>query len=315
MIMKSKTVMKIRHGIEYFVAYLVMVSLQHTKLETAIKAAERLGDFVFFVLKTRRKVVFDNLSIAFPDMSYEEKYRIARRSYRNFAKMIFEYCRFPVLTKEDVLSVVSVEGEKEIDKALKAGKGGVMVAGHFGNWELMGAALALKGYPVCFLVGEQHNKYVDNKMNEFRELMGIKIIHRGVAVRGVLKALRQNQFVALLSDQDAGKDGIFVDFFGRQSSTHQGAAVFALKTGAPIITGVPVRVGKFRHHVICGVIKTDQYSGVTDENVKALTQAYTTFLEEQIKKYPDHWFWMHRRWKSRPEPKQDNSAGAGYDGE
>ncbi len=306
MIMKSKIVMKIRHRIEYIVLYVIMVSIQHATLKSAIRAAERLGDFVFFVLRTRRKVVYDNLTLAFPEKSEEEKLKIARRAYRNFAKMIFEYCRFPVLTREDVLSVVTIEGEGEIKKALDGGKGAVMVAGHFGNWELMGAALALKGYPVCFLVGEQHNRLVDNRMNEFREMMGIKIIHRGVAVRGVLKALRDNMFVALLSDQDAGKDGVFVDFFGRQSSTHQGAAVFALKTGAPIITGVPIRYNGYKHRVVMGVIRTDQYSGVTDENVKELTQAYTSFLEQQIRNHPDHWFWMHKRWKSHPLQEDEN---------
>jgi len=300
MIMKSKRVMKIRHRIEYIVLYVIMVLLQHTTLKSAIRAAERLGDFVFFVLKTRRKVVYDNLTLAFPEKSEEEKFKIARRAYRNFAMMIFEYCRFPVLTREDVLSLVSIEGGEKIEEALEHGRGAVMVAGHFGNWELMGAALSLKGYPICFLVGEQHNKLVDNRMNEFREMMGIKIIHRGVAVRGVLKALRENMFVALLSDQDAGKDGVFVNFFGKLSSTHQGAAVFALKTKSPIITGVPIRYDGYKHHVVCGIIKTDQYNGVTDENVKKLTQAYTSFLEEQIRKYPDHWFWMHKRWKSHP---------------
>jgi len=311
--MRSKPVMKIRHGIEYGVMYIVMKAVQHTALPTIMCVADRLGDFVFFVLKTRRHVVLRNLSVAFPHMEYTEKLRIARRAYRNFAAMVLEYCRFPVLTKDDVLSMVSIEGEESVKAALAAGKGGVMVAGHYGNWELMGAALALKGYPVCFLVGEQHNRLVDDKMNAFRELMGISIIHRGVAVRGVLKALRQNMFVALLSDQDAGKDGVFVDFFGRPSSTHQGAAVFALKTGSPIITGVPVRHGRFKHRVHVGVIATDQYKGVTDENVKALTQAYTAFLEDQIRKHPDHWFWMHKRWKSCPDAEQSSVSSTIYD--
>jgi KDO2-lipid IV(A) lauroyltransferase len=271
-----KTMKRVRHRIEYGI------------LVSAV-----------FVLN-RRKVALDNLRSAFPEKTEAERAVICGRAYRNFAKMVFEYSRFPVLKKEDVLSLCSVEHRERIDDLLSEGRGAVLVAGHFGNWELMGAALAMMGYPVSFLVGEQHNRLVDDMMNRNRERMGIGIIHMGVAVRGVIRALRSNGFVALLSDQDAGREGVFVDFFGRPSSTHQGPAVFALKMGSPILFGSAVRLDGGRMRMEMDVLHFDDLKEVTPENIRTVTQAYTRLLEKAVREHPDHWFWMHRRWKTEP---------------
>jgi len=149
-------------------------------------------------------------------------------------------------------------------------------------------------------VGQQHNRLVDNRMNEFRLQAGINIIHMGVALRGVIKALRSNEIVALLADQDAGPEGVFVNFFGRPSSTHQGPAVFILRTGSPLIFASTVRQPDDTQRVSLKLLTFDHLDGVTLENIKEVTQAYTLLLEEEIRNHPDHWFWMHRRWKSVP---------------
>jgi len=298
--MSTEILKKTRHYIEYFFLLGFVLLTWMFSLKGILLLGDLLGWFAFSVLGIRRKVVLDNLSHAFPEKSEKELLAIARKSYQNFAKMTLEYMRFPRMTGEDVLSLCRLEGKEKLELALKRGKGAVLVGGHFGNWELMGAALVQLGYPVSFLVGEQHNKLVDNMMNHNRILMGVKIIHMGMAVRGVLKALRNNGFVALLSDQDAGRDGVFVNFFGRLASTPQGPAVFVLKTGAPIIFGSAVRLPGGRHRIICELLSFDHLRGVTPENIREVTQSYTSLLEQAIRAHPDHWFWMHRRWKSRP---------------
>jgi KDO2-lipid IV(A) lauroyltransferase len=291
---------RIRHRIEYGILVSAVFLLNRLPLKAVLAFADALGWTAFRILRIRRKVTLDNLRIAFPEKTEAERIAIGGRSYRNFAKMIFEYSRFPVLKKEDVLSLCTVEDREKIDRVLAGGKGAVLVAGHFGNWELMGAALAMMGYPVSFLVGEQHNKLVDDMMNRNRERMGISVIHMGVAVRGVIKALRGNGFVALLSDQDAGREGVFVDFFGKPSSTHQGPAVFALKMGSPVLFGSAVRLSGGRMHMESEVLRFDDLKEVTPENIRTVTQAYTRLLEQAIRRHPDHWFWMHRRWKTKP---------------
>lgn len=244
----------------------------------------------------------ENLRRAFPDAAQKNLEKIALRAYQHFSKMMFEYSRFPIMKKEEILSLCQIEGEEHLQWALQHGKGALFVAGHFGNWELMGAYLAQKGYPIAFLVGKQKNQWVDNLMNEYRKRMGIEIIPMGISMRRVIRTLWDNGWVALLADQDAGKDGIFVDFFNTKVSNHQGPAVFALRTGAPIIFGSAIRLPNGRHCFKFELVRTtEQYQGgASRENILALTQAYTTLLEKAIRKYPDHWFWMHRRWKTRP---------------
>ncbi|MCJ7812998.1 lysophospholipid acyltransferase family protein [bacterium] len=291
---------RIRHRIEYTFLLVIVLYVWMVSFKTVLLIADVLGYFVFSVLRIRRKVVMDNLMHSFPEKSKKELLGIARRTYQNFAKMIFEYIRFPLMKKEDVLSICSVEGMEHVDWALKKGKGAVIIAGHFGNWELMGAYLAQLGYQLFFLVGEQHNKMVDDMMNHYRRIMGIHIIHMGVAVRGVIKALRNNQFVALLSDQNAGQEGVFVEFLGRQASTPQGPAIFVLKTGAPILFSYPVRLPHGKQRIFCERLCFDHLHGISPENIREVTQAYTRLLEKAIRAHPDHWFWMHRRWKSHP---------------
>lgn len=298
--MSSKLLKIIRHRVEYHVLMGFILFIWLIPLEAVHVISDLLGQFVWSVLRVRRKVVLSNLRLAFPDKTQQELKQIALRAYQNFAKMVFEYSRFPLLKKETVFSDWEVDGIEHIEWALKRGKGAVLVAGHFGNWEYMGAYLAQLGYPVSFLVGKQHNKLVDNMMNRNREIMGIRIIHMGIAVRGVIKTLRNNGFVALLSDQDARRQGIFVQFFGKPASTHQGPAIFALKTEAPIIFGSAVRLPRGRHKVIVERLCFDHLDGITPENIREVTQAYTNLLENKIREYPDHWFWMHRRWKTKP---------------
>jgi Kdo2-lipid IVA lauroyltransferase/acyltransferase len=291
---------QVRHWFEYRILVSAVFVLNRLPLGAVLAFADALGWTAFAIVRIRRRVALDNLRIAFPEKTEAERAAIGLKSYQNFAKMVFEYSRFPVLKKEDVLSLCTVYGGEDIDRVLAGGKGAVMVAGHFGNWELMGAALALMGYPMHFLVGEQHNKRVDDMMNRNRERMGVGIIHMGVAVRGVIKALRGNGFVALLSDQDARKEGMFVDFFGRPSSTHQGPAVFALKMGSPVVFGSAVRLDGGRMRIELEVLRFDDLKEVNPENIRTVTQAYTHLLEQAIRRHPDHWFWMHRRWKTKP---------------
>ncbi|MDZ7379941.1 MAG: lysophospholipid acyltransferase family protein, partial [candidate division KSB1 bacterium] len=143
-------------------------------------------------------------------------------------------------------------------------------------------------------------KLIDDLMNRYRQRMGITIIHMGVAVRGVIKALREGKMVALLSDQDAGKNGVFVNYLGHPASTPRGPAVFSLKTGAPIIFGSAVREDHAYHRIYFDLATPGEVGELSEENVRRITQAYTSILERYVRQYPDHWFWMHRRWKTRP---------------
>lgn len=268
-------------------------------------AARELGAFLgavaFSPLGIRRRVVLGHLERVFgPELSEAEIRRIAAESYRNFGRMSFEYARFPRLTEAAVRSTITLEGREHLDAALEQGRGAILVAGHFGNWELF-ATLATMGYPVTFLVGEQHNSLVDGLMNRLRARFGVEIVPMRGSLTGVFRALKRNRIVAMLSDQDAGPRGIFVEFLGLPASTPYGPGRFAAKTGSPLLPGMVVREERGRHRIIiCPPVEVPPGDADDTEQARALTQGYTSVLEKFVRRYPDQYFWMHRRWKTRP---------------
>jgi KDO2-lipid IV(A) lauroyltransferase len=290
---------KMKHKFEYGVTYLSGAFLRILPYRWALSFGSFLGFLSFDVFRVRRKVTLINLKNSLGDQkNIKELKKIGRRAYKNIGKSMVEYSLFPSLNKKKISKLVEFEGAENFDEALKREKGAILVAGHFGSWELMGAAVCQRGYPVDFLVGEQHNTLVDNLMNDYRKSMGIGIIKMGAAAKGVIKALKNNRFVAMLSDQDAGNDGTVVDFFGRPASTPKGPAAFALKMNAPIILGFIIRGNKKKQKIIIEKPIFIEKSGNKEDDIRKLTQAYTSVLERYIRRYPDHWFWPHRRWKS-----------------
>jgi KDO2-lipid IV(A) lauroyltransferase len=287
------------HKFEYGVTYLSGAFLRILPYRLAISFGSFLGFLSFDVFRVRRNVTLINLKNSLGDQkNIKELRKIGRRAYKNIGKSMVEYSLFPSLSKKKILTMVEFEGAENFDEALKRGKGAIVVAGHFGSWELMGAATRQRGYPVDFLVGEQHNILVDDLMNDYRKSMGIGIIKMGAAAKGIIKALKNNRFVAMLSDQDAGNDGTVVDFFDRPASTPKGPAAFALKMNAPIILGFIIRGNKKKQKIIIEKPIFIEKSGNKEDDIRKLTQAYTSVLEHYIRRYPDHWFWPHRRWKS-----------------
>ena len=293
------TTPKTKHKVEYWITYLLGKIFRILPYRVALSFGSFLGFLAFDVFRIRRKVTLINLKNSLGDQkNVNELKKIGRDAYRNIGRSLVEYSLFPSLNKERISRMVEFEGAENFDEALRGGRGAIVVAGHFGSWELMGAATCQKGYPVDFLVGEQHNILVDNLMNDYRKYMGIGIIKMGAAAKGVIKALKNNRFVAMLSDQDAGNDGTVVDFFNRPASTPKGPAAFALKTNAPIIMGFIIRKNNRRQKIIIEKPLFIEKSKNKEDDIRNLTQAYTTVLEEYVRRYPDHWFWPHRRWKS-----------------
>jgi KDO2-lipid IV(A) lauroyltransferase len=290
---------KIKHKFEYGITYLLGALLRILPYRLALSFGSFLGFLSFDLFRVRRKVSLINLKNSLGDQKdIKELRKIGRRAYKNIGKSLVEYSLFPSLNKKKISKLVEFEGAENFDEALKRGKGAIVVAGHFGSWELMGAATCQRGYPVDFLVGEQHNVLVDDLMNDYRKSMGIGIIKMGAAAKGVIKALKNNRFVAMLSDQDAGNDGTVVNFFNRPASTPKGPAAFALKMNAPIILGFIVRGNKKKQKIVIEKPIFIEKSENKEDDIRKLTQAYTSILEHYIRKYPDHWFWPHRRWKS-----------------
>jgi len=289
-----------QHRLEYAAVRALQTAICAMPASVARETGAFLGSAAYG-LGIRKKVVHAQLRQVFgPGLPDPEIERIARESYRNFGRMTFEYGRFPRLDRGAVELLITVRGGEHLRAALDDGKGALLVAGHFGNWELA-ATLATFGYPLTILVGEQHNSLVDGLMNRLREQFGVRLVPMTGNLMGVFRALRDNRIVAMLSDQDAGKNGIFVDFLGRQASTPYGPGRLAARTGAPLLPGMAVRQEEGRHDlVICPPVEPPPAGASPEEEARFYTQGYTDVFARFIREHPEHYFWMHRRWKTRP---------------
>lgn len=288
----------ISHYIQYLFLRALGLILVLLPKRTALWLGTSLGTLAFR-LGLRRRVALDNIDLSLASNSQANNRAIVRRLYQNLGANLAELLRFETMTCEQVKQMVTLEGVEHLDRALQEGKGAILVSAHFGNWEMFGAALACYGYPFSVVVYPQHNRPVDRMLNRLRASKGIEVIYKREAAREVLSALRRNRFVTMLSDQDAGPEGLMVNFLGRPASVTRGPAVFALKTGAPVITGVIVRQEGGGHR---GYIDRPLYPDLDrnrDSEMIRLTETFTRRLEGYVLRHPDHWYWVHRRWKTR----------------
>jgi len=267
--------------------------------KAALTFGAALGEMAF-AMGVRRKVALDNLIRAFPKNNDLQNRQIAVSLYQNLGKNLAELLRFKNTSCQVIKDKVELRNTEFFDQVVKNGRGGILVSGHFGNWEVHAAAIANNGYHFSVVVYPQHNKYVDEMINSLRRAKNVNIIFKKDATREVLTSLRQNHFVAMLSDQDAGRDGVFVDFLGQKASTTKGPAVFALKTGAALITGAIVRQQGGRH---IGYLNPPFYADPNNDKqaeILRLTGLFTFQLEQFVISHPDHWYWVHKRWKTKP---------------
>lgn len=268
-------------------------------LKAALGLGAGLGSLVYG-LGIRRGVALGNLARVYPGQSTKWRAATAEALYRNLGRNLAELLRFPAMSRTEVLNAVEFRGLEHFERAREGGKGALLVTAHFGNWELYGAAIASAGYPLSMVVYPQHNRRVDEQLNRLRRGKGSEIIYKRDAAREIFRALRQNRFVAVLIDQDAGADGLFADFLGHPASTPKGPALLAYKTGAPLIAGAIVRQAGGKHvgH-IHGVIYPNS-SSPAEKEVQRLTAELNSIISEYVLQNPDHWYWVHRRWKTRP---------------
>jgi len=265
----------------------------------ALALGRAFGRFAYFANFKRSRVAYSNMRAAF---SKEKEPSVIRRDtirlYQNFGETLVEILRIPRVNRTYVDKYVLIENRHNFDKALEKGRGIIFLTGHFGNWELLSIASALKEFPLMVLAREQKMKRLNDALNGIRESRGCKVIKKGMATREIYEHLGKNGVVGILSDQDAGKKGVFVDFFGRPTSSHRGAFVLAKKTGALIVPAFMARV-KGAYHKLMLENPIEVCAGDGSDESEAV-QKFTDVLEGKIRQYPEQWLWLHKRWKSTP---------------
>jgi KDO2-lipid IV(A) lauroyltransferase len=292
---------KIRHYLEYKLLMGIGFLIRGLPRLTMLRLGRLVGDFIYYCIPVRKTITLNHLELSFPDKSTTERKKIARGTYQNFGMNVFEHLCVPMLSKEDIRNIVKLADEDVLVQALARKRGVIIAGGHFGNWEYTSSAVAAYGYRLGVVVAQVSNTYIDKRINKHRETTGAEMIPKGASTRAVIKMLRENGVLGMLMDQDENEVGIFVDFFGRTCSTPKGPAAIAIKTGASIIFFAAIRQDDGTIKVVFEPIEIDYAAGTTEENILDITQRCTSRLEHYTRLYPDHWFWMHRRWKTRPE--------------
>lgn len=265
------------------------------------RAGSLLGFVWSWLLPIRRRLILDNLELAFPDSDARWRSRVRRACLRHFSMMGLELLWLRRMDEPWIREHVRFHNPEVLEEMLARGKGLIGVGGHFGNWEVMGAATSRLGNPVSYIVKRIHEPVLDEWVNGARMSHGVEIIYTRDAGRGVLKHFRRGRLVAFLSDQDARSKGVFVPFFGRPASTPRGAAIYALRLGVPMIFVCCTRQPDGTFLIEFEEVPVDADWTLCDEHLAALSARYTKLLEDRIRLHPEQWFWMHRRWKSRPE--------------
>lgn len=269
------------------------------KLATSFGAA--LGSLGYRPLGIRKKVVERQIAGAFPDLPKPEVDRISIESYRHLGRSTLETALLPYRGARGVLDLVeSVSGWEHMEAGLAAGKGIILAAGHFGNWELLGSYVAARGVPIDAIVRTMANPDFDRYLNATREAVGMTVVYDRDAVRRTPRSLREGRVVAFVADQGVlGLASTFVPFFGRPAKTPRGAAVFALRFNAPVVFAVAVRKPNGLYHISIEPVEITQ-TGDRDADVDGIVAKYTGILESWVRRYPEQYFWHHRRWRRQP---------------
>lgn len=271
----------------------------------AMSLGTTIGKLLYRILKKRRQIAQNNLQIAFGnDLDEERRIEICKASFINLSKTIIEFMRFTKLNPDNIWDQVSVEGREHLDAALEKGKGLIVFLTHFGNWEMLslvwGVLIPNSATAIAFPL---KNKLLNNYICRTREHLSLKLIPRENAIRATLRALKNNEAVGFFADQNAGDQGVFIDFFGKLASTSRAPVTIALKTGTPILFTLNMRKQNDQHHVYISPPMYLEPSGDIETDVKVYTTQLVKELEKYIQKYPDQWLWLHNRWKT--EPKDD----------
>lgn len=243
-----------------------------------------------------RAVGMKNLSLAMPELGEERHSQLVDGCFASLARLIGTLAHFPSIDASNVRDWIDYEGFEHFVEAKRRGKGVLFATGHLGNWELSAFAHALMAEPMSFVVRPLDNPRLDAMAVRYRTLSGNRLLGRNDFARPLLAALKNNEAVGILADQNvAAAEGVFVDFFGIKACVDAGLARLAAHTGAAVIPGFAVWRGDLRRFVL------KFYPPVAiSGDPQADTQAIQTAIERAIREYPDQWLWIHRRWKTRP---------------
>jgi KDO2-lipid IV(A) lauroyltransferase len=295
---------KFRHRVEYAAVSAVVGLVRLLPMRAVLATGSLLGRAFHAFDAGHRRLAVQNLQHAFPLRTRRECQQVARQMFEHFGRLLMVLLKFSTLTREQMLACVEFEGEDHVRAAHAHGRGVLLFTGHFGFWEINALVHALALQPIAVLARPLDNPLLHDLLERVRCSTGNSVIYRRGAIRRVLRALGTNQAVAVLIDQHMqSADAVYVDFFNRPASTTSALAALALKTGAPVVPvfALPLPGGRFRM-VYEHPVEPPAAGG--EQGIREFTQRCTDVLEMYVRRYPELWLWMHRRWRDVPAGEQ-----------
>ena len=292
-----------RRKLEYAAAwpFIKMLGILPRSLARGVGIA--IAKTVYLLHVRLRRVGMRNLELAFPEKSIEERKRILRGEFTSLGRQLAEVCQFPKYTRENVDKVVVYDGLENFQQAYARGKGVLFLTAHFGAWELSAFAHSLHGHWLHIVMRPMDNAYLDRLIQSYRTMHGNKTVGKDDFVRGLLGAMKCGETVGILMDTNmTPPQGVFVKFFGIPACTASGLARIALRTDAAVVPGFTIwdkelRKYRLRFDPALELIRT----GDLEADIVTNTQQFTKVIEDYVRRHPDQWLWVHRRWKTRPE--------------
>lgn len=281
----------------------VFFFFQKLPFPLAFRLGEGIGRLLYWLDRPHRRVGLTNLSLAFPDKKPAERVRILRESWLNLGRLIAEFCHLHSLTPDNIAERVRFADRVQWSSLVKQYQhtGALVLTGHFGNWELLAHAHACYGVPVHIIHRRLRNPFVDEFIVTQRRHSGNRVIRKTTAGLDVFRAIRNNGVVVAAIDQNAsGRMGVFVPFFGHAASTSTGLAGLALATQVPVIPAFLIRErGSWQHRIVILPPVAPIRTGNQAADLVATTAKFTAVFQHIVEQYPDHWLWIHKRWKRR----------------
>jgi KDO2-lipid IV(A) lauroyltransferase len=295
----------------YLIVRMVICVIQMMTYRAARGVSNHLAWLAYHLDRRHRQVAADNLRLALPEMQDgRQRDAVVRAVYRHFFLLLVEIVQVPrKLHATNWRRHLDLAGGRELVDGLLSDRPLLLVTGHFGNWELGGYVLGLLGFTTYAIARTLDNPYLDDFLRGFRERTGQKVLAKNDDFANIQTVLASGGVLATLADQDAGARGPFVDFFGRPASTHKAVALLALEYNVPLVVIGTPRVGEpMKYQVVAEeVIRPEEYAGKPDA-VRAMTQRFTTALERIVRRFPEQYFWLHRRWKHQPVTRKSKRA-------
>jgi KDO2-lipid IV(A) lauroyltransferase len=292
-----------KEWLEYAAVWLILKTLGALPRTVARVFAASVTSLLFRLQPKLGMTAEFNLRMAFPDWTDAERKEVTRKMVRNLGWMAAEFARFPRLTKENIEKVVILEGHENFLEGQRRGHGVLYLTGHIGAWELSSFAHALYGYPLHYLARPLDNQRLDALVNQYRGSSGNRPIFKNDSARVMLKILKGSGTIGILADQNTmPEEGVFVDFFGKSACATTGIARVALHTEAAVVPGYAywdqaMQKYRLRFEPPVDLVRTDD----AERDVFRNTQRFAKTIEEIIRKHPDQWVWIHKRWKTRPK--------------